>query len=301
MCARVPPALRPTPPATRPANRRPVTHVLPPPPDRPRRRPAPPRTRVRNHGAPKWPRTQTPAADQTAPPPAGGAAILDRLAADQSLEEYRQEHWQGSFAEYLDLVRENPAITRTAYQRLYDMIVTYGTYPVGDEKEGLIRYRFFDDPETGGRNAIFGLTRTLTDFVNTLKSAALGYGTERRVILLHGPVGSSKVDHRGPAEKGPGTLQPDRRRGPVHVRLGGDGRRNRRKAGPVGPDARRTAATDPRGAAGGDLRDAERRPARGGPPGDDHRGGLPALPVPLQGAPGGGRRGLDEGDGGRSA
>src|SRR5256886_4751180 len=28
--------------------------------------------------------------------------------------------------------------------------------------------------------------------VNTFKSAAKGYGTERRVLLLHGPVGSSK-------------------------------------------------------------------------------------------------------------
>ncbi len=30
------------------------------------------------------------------------------------------------------------------------------------------------------------------NLVNVLKSAALGYGTERRVLLLHGPVGSSK-------------------------------------------------------------------------------------------------------------
>src|SRR5262249_14276187 len=29
-------------------------------------------------------------------------------------------------------------------------------------------------------------------FINILKSAANGYGTERRVLLLHGPVGSSK-------------------------------------------------------------------------------------------------------------
>jgi serine protein kinase len=29
-------------------------------------------------------------------------------------------------------------------------------------------------------------------FVNVLRSAALGYGTEKRVILLHGPVGSAK-------------------------------------------------------------------------------------------------------------
>ncbi len=30
------------------------------------------------------------------------------------------------------------------------------------------------------------------NLVNVLKSAAQGYGTERRVLLLHGPVGSSK-------------------------------------------------------------------------------------------------------------
>jgi serine protein kinase len=30
------------------------------------------------------------------------------------------------------------------------------------------------------------------ELVNVFKSAALKYGTERRVILLHGPVGSSK-------------------------------------------------------------------------------------------------------------
>ena len=121
-----------------------------------------------------------------------GRAILDRISSEQSLDDFRQEHWQGSFPDYLDLVKENPQVTRTAYQRLYDMVMADGTYPVGNPKEGLIRYRFFDDPHNGGRDAIFGLTRTLMDLVNTLKSAALGYGTERRVILLHGPVGSSK-------------------------------------------------------------------------------------------------------------
>ena len=139
------------------------------------------------------PGTPTHSPDAAArPAPASGRDILNRVRDEQSLDSYRQEHWQGSFADYLDLVRETPAITRTAYQRLYDMILADGTYPVGDEKEGQIRYRFFDDPAGGGKDAIFGLTRPLTDFANTLKSAALGYGTERRVILLHGPVGSSK-------------------------------------------------------------------------------------------------------------
>ncbi|MCC7420447.1 MAG: serine protein kinase [Planctomycetaceae bacterium] len=122
---------------------------------------------------------------------ANARALLEQIAQKQSPDSYRQEHWTGSFDEYLDLVRANPKITRTAYQRLYDMILSYGTYAV-EGKEGLTRYKFFDDPENGGGDAIFGLTRTLMDLVNVLRSAALKYGSERRVILLHGPVGSSK-------------------------------------------------------------------------------------------------------------
>jgi serine protein kinase len=122
-----------------------------------------------------------------------GQQLLQTISSKQSAEAFRQEHWQGSFSEYLDHVKKNPKITRTAYQRVYDMILSYGSYPLeGGKKEGLIRFRFFDDPDNDGRDAIFGLTRPLMELVNVFKSAALKYGTERRVILLHGPVGSSK-------------------------------------------------------------------------------------------------------------
>jgi serine protein kinase len=120
-----------------------------------------------------------------------GNALLEQISLRQSPEQFRHEHWQGSFAEYLDLVRAHPQVTRTAYQRLYDMIMAEGTYTVDGRKDH-IRYRFFDDPHNGGADAIFGLTRPLMELVNVFKSAALKYGTERRVLLLHGPVGSSK-------------------------------------------------------------------------------------------------------------
>ncbi|MCA8997936.1 MAG: serine protein kinase [Planctomycetaceae bacterium] len=120
-----------------------------------------------------------------------GLDLLSKLSARQDTEQYRHEHWQGSFAEYIDLVKERPWIVRTAYQRLYDMILQDGTYPVEGSKD-LIRYKFFDDPHTEGEDAIFGLTKPLMELVNVLRSAALKYGTERRVLLLHGPVGSSK-------------------------------------------------------------------------------------------------------------
>ena len=35
-----------------------------------------------------------------------GRALLEHMSERQSPETYRQEHWQGSFDEYLDIVRE---------------------------------------------------------------------------------------------------------------------------------------------------------------------------------------------------
>ncbi len=118
--------------------------------------------------------------------------LIAQIADRQNLSEFQKKHWQGSFAEYLEIVRTEPRVTRTAYQRVYDMILGYGTEEIFVNKDKLARYKFFDDPEGGGQDAIFGLDRPLMNLVNVLKSAAHRYGTERRVLLLHGPVGSSK-------------------------------------------------------------------------------------------------------------
>ena len=121
-----------------------------------------------------------------------GSDLITLIARRQNLDDYKQKHWTGSFAEYLDLVKRDPKVTRTSYQRLYDMIVSKGTEEIVVNKEKVVRYRFFDDLDNDGEDAIFGLERTMTSLVNILKSAARRYGTERRVLLLHGPVGSSK-------------------------------------------------------------------------------------------------------------
>ena len=121
-----------------------------------------------------------------------GKAILASVRQQQNLTDYRKTHWEGSFDEYLDIVREHPEVTRSAYQRLYDMIMSHGTDEVFEHKEKIIRYRFFNDYAAKHGDGIFGLDRPLMQLVNAFKSAAKGYGTERRVLLLHGPVGSSK-------------------------------------------------------------------------------------------------------------
>ena len=121
-----------------------------------------------------------------------GRDIIALVAQRQDCEQFRRKNWVGTFAEYLDIVREHPEVTRTAYQRLYDMILSYGSETTESSREKHVHYSFFDDPDNNGRDAVFGLDGTLHHFVNALKSAAAGYGIERRVLLLHGPVGSSK-------------------------------------------------------------------------------------------------------------
>ena len=118
--------------------------------------------------------------------------ILDGLRSQMDLTDFKKLNWECDFPEYLEIVMRQPAVTRTAYQRLFDMILAHGTEDIYENKDKLTRYKFFTEFATRHGDGIYGLDRPLMTLVNTFKSAALGYGTERRVILLHGPVGSAK-------------------------------------------------------------------------------------------------------------
>ncbi len=118
--------------------------------------------------------------------------MVARIAALQDYDQYRDLHWEGSFEDYLQIVRSRPEVTRNAFQRLYDMVVGYGEEEYIDNKKRLVRYPFFKDPIGDGKDAIFGLDIPLMRLVHVLRAAAQGYGPEKRIILLHGPVGSSK-------------------------------------------------------------------------------------------------------------
>jgi serine protein kinase len=119
-------------------------------------------------------------------------SLVGKIAAMQDYAQYRDLSWEGSFEEYLELVRKQPQITRNAFQRAYDMIIRYGTEEYTDNKKKLVRYHFFKDEYYAAQDAIYGLDIPLMRLVHVLKAAAEGYGPEKRVILLHGPVGSSK-------------------------------------------------------------------------------------------------------------
>ena len=45
-------------------------------------------------------------------------SLIDRRL---DVTHFREQHWEGTFWEYLDIVQENPAVARNAFQRVYDM------------------------------------------------------------------------------------------------------------------------------------------------------------------------------------
>src|SRR5258707_1817875 len=74
---------------------------------------------------------------------------------------FHEQHWEGTFWEYLDIVVENPAVARNAFQRVYDMILSYGSEQYTQFNQDAIRYHFFADPIDAGAHAIYGLQRPL--------------------------------------------------------------------------------------------------------------------------------------------
>jgi serine protein kinase len=70
--------------------------------------------------------------------------------------------------------------------------MSYGTSTYTEYKKEITHFNFFDDPVDNGKDAIYGLDVHLQKLVLVFKAGAQRYGPEKRVILLHGPVGSSK-------------------------------------------------------------------------------------------------------------
>lgn len=118
--------------------------------------------------------------------------IFKKIEHLQDTTGFRNLHWEGSFEDYIDIISQDPRVTRSAYERLYDMIMSYGYEEYRRNRSTLRHYHFFDDPFEDGKDAVFGIDRPLMDLVQVFQSAARRYGTERRVILLHGPVGTAK-------------------------------------------------------------------------------------------------------------
>jgi predicted Ser/Thr protein kinase len=72
-------------------------------------------------------------------------------------------------------------VTRTAYQRLYDMILSHGIEDVYENKDKIPRYKFFTEFATRHSDAIYGLDRPLMQLVNMFKIYPLSLSAENRI------------------------------------------------------------------------------------------------------------------------
>ena|ERR1035437_6239556 len=105
---------------------------------------------------------------------------LDMLGDLFDHQQFMSLHESMTYADYIKKVSDNPSLIRTAYQRLYDMIVADGVVEMKHYRRTYNHYKFFDR-----LIPVFGLEKTLSDLVQFIKGAAGGYGTEKRILLLH--------------------------------------------------------------------------------------------------------------------
>ncbi len=107
-------------------------------------------------------------------------SILDRL------KEFREEEkrllWEGTFGEYLEILKARPEVAQTAHSRIYNMIKDAGV----EEVDGKKQYKFFSDQ-------IYGLEESVEKLVEEyFHSAAKRLDVRKRILLLMGPVSGGK-------------------------------------------------------------------------------------------------------------
>lgn len=107
--------------------------------------------------------------------------ILKRITEYRAQEESLQ--WEGTFAEYLEIVRKNPTVAETAHSRVYNMIASYG---IEESEDGRKDYKFFS-------RELYGLDRAIEKLVEEyFHSAAKRLDVRKRILLLMGPVSGGK-------------------------------------------------------------------------------------------------------------
>jgi serine protein kinase len=106
--------------------------------------------------------------------------ILGKI--QQHREEEKRLAWEGTFGEYLDVLRDRPEVAQSAHSRVYNMIKNAGI----EEQNGKKNYTFFG-------SQIFGLEDAIERLVEEyFHPAAKRLDVRKRILLLMGPVSGGK-------------------------------------------------------------------------------------------------------------
>jgi len=104
----------------------------------------------------------------------------------KKVSEYRAKEtelaWEGTFVDYLNIVKDNPHVAQTAHSRVYQMIINQGITKV----DGVNKYNFFS-------SELFGLEKAIERLVEEyFHSSAKRLDVRKRILLLMGPVSGGK-------------------------------------------------------------------------------------------------------------
>tara|TARA_R110001592_G_scaffold188358_3_gene433513 strand:+ start:17675 stop:19603 length:1929 start_codon:yes stop_codon:yes gene_type:complete len=106
----------------------------------------------------------------------------------------KEEKFNGTLIDYVELVQSNPGIAKLAHKRLYDAIISKGFNPMKDDdprkrkifnNDSIKIYDYFKDE-------FFGMENVIQRLMRFMQGAALRGEESRQVLLLMGPVGAGK-------------------------------------------------------------------------------------------------------------
>ncbi|MGN0027035.1 MAG: serine protein kinase, partial [Clostridium sp.] len=110
-------------------------------------------------------------------------------------ESRNKEKFEGTFLDYLELVKTDPDIAKLSHGRIYDMIVSKRVEVLRGEEnpkvkkiygnDSIRKYGFFKDD-------FFGIDKIIMKLVNYFHSASMNGEEARQVLYLVGPVGAGK-------------------------------------------------------------------------------------------------------------
>lgn len=110
-------------------------------------------------------------------------------------EKRNKEKFEGTFLDYLEIVKNNPDIAKLAHKRIYDLIMDEGVEVLKPEEnprikkiygnEKIKKYNFYKDD-------FFGIDKVIMKLMNYFYSASMKGEEARQVLYLVGPVGAGK-------------------------------------------------------------------------------------------------------------
>ena len=106
----------------------------------------------------------------------------------------KEEKFQGSFLDYLEIIKDDPDISMLSHKRLYNAIVDHGVRRMSTQDSRCKkifdgdRVRLYDY----FKGEFFGMESVISKVMRFLRSSSLKGEESRQVLLLMGPVGAGK-------------------------------------------------------------------------------------------------------------